>query len=298
MVLLLSSTGCAGTSVTRERAEAPTVQPQTSERPTVQPSTPAPDGRTSPIEEPAPDVTVSPSPSPSHSHPPDGRPLAGRIIALDPGHNGANGRHPEQINRPVDAGGFQKPCNTTGTATASGFSEARFNWDVAVLVRERLEGLGATVLLTRDGNEGVGPCIDERGRFGAEVGADLLLSIHADGGPPEGRGFHVIRPDTVAGHTEDIVENSAALAQHVRRALVAAGLVPSTYRGEDGIDVRGDLGTLNQSDVPAVIVECGNMRHAGDADLLQSQAGQEQIAAALVAATAAYLAEPSRRVAR
>src|SRR5688572_13592749 len=40
------------------------------------------------------------------------------VVVLDPGHNGGNADAPEEIARPVPAGGFTKPCNTTGTATS------------------------------------------------------------------------------------------------------------------------------------------------------------------------------------
>ena len=59
-------------------------------------------------------------------------PLDGRTVVLDPGHNGRNAAHPERINRQVDVGGgMYKACNTTGTATASGYPESRFNLAVA-----------------------------------------------------------------------------------------------------------------------------------------------------------------------
>jgi N-acetylmuramoyl-L-alanine amidase len=52
-------------------------------------------------------------------------PLDGRTVVLDPGHNGRNGAHPERINRQVHVGGgMYKACNTTGTATASGYAES------------------------------------------------------------------------------------------------------------------------------------------------------------------------------
>src|SRR4051812_13395343 len=35
---------------------------------------------------------------------PAARPLAGRTVVIDPGHNGANGSHPGEINRQVDIG--------------------------------------------------------------------------------------------------------------------------------------------------------------------------------------------------
>jgi N-acetylmuramoyl-L-alanine amidase len=58
--------------------------------------------------------------------------LTGRTVVLDPGHNGANAAHPEIINRQVAIGGGRyKACNTTGTATPGGYTEARFTLNVA-----------------------------------------------------------------------------------------------------------------------------------------------------------------------
>ena len=59
-------------------------------------------------------------------------PLPGKTIAVDPGHNGRNWAHPEEVNLLVDAGTLRKACDTTGTATASGYSEPAFTLDVAV----------------------------------------------------------------------------------------------------------------------------------------------------------------------
>ena len=70
-------------------------------------------------------------------------PLAGRTVVIDPGHQLGNHNFPRQINRLVPAGGFKKPCNTTGTATNGGYPEATFTWQVARLLRQRLERLGA-----------------------------------------------------------------------------------------------------------------------------------------------------------
>src|ERR1700675_1983785 len=76
--------------------------------------------------------------------------LRGRVVVLDPGHNGLNHRYPAVINRLVYAGnGYWKPCNTTGTATAGGFTEAAFTFDIALRVRAILLARGARVVLTR-----------------------------------------------------------------------------------------------------------------------------------------------------
>ena len=84
------------------------------------------------------------------------------------------------------ASGVRKACDTTGTATASGYTEAAYNWDVAKRTRRVLENRGARVILTRKDNHSVGPCIDERARIANRAHADLRVSIHADGGPPSG----------------------------------------------------------------------------------------------------------------
>ena len=206
------------------------------------------------------------------------------MIAIDPGHNGANGSHSNEINRKVDAGGFQKECDTTGTSTNAGYTEAAYTFDVAARLASVLRAAGATVVLTRSDNSGVGPCIDRRAAIGNEAGADAAISIHADGGPASGRGFHVIEPALVRGYTEPIVEPSARLGTAVRNAYRDGTGVPySTYAGHDAVSVRSDLGGLNLSRVPKVFIETGNMRNATDAALL-TDAGFRQRAAEAIAA--------------
>ena len=219
---------------------------------------------------------------------PEQPPLAGLVVVLDPGHQLGNTAFPAEVQAPVDAGGFTKPCNTTGTATNGGYPEATFTWAVALATRQLLQRRGARVLLTRSSNSMTewGPCVDERGRSGNpdQPGptADLKVSIHADGSLTAGaHGFHVIAPAEVAPWTTDIATPSLRLAEVVRDVLVEEGLATSTYAGRDGIDVRGDLGTLNLSDVPTVMVELGNMRDPGDAALMTSAAGRSRYASAL-----------------
>ncbi|GAA1520111.1 N-acetylmuramoyl-L-alanine amidase family protein [Nocardioides humi] len=238
--------------------------------------------------------SATPTATPSATARP--RPLAGRVVVLDPGHQLGNARFRSQINRRVDAGGFDKECNTTGTSSDDGYPEATFTWEVAVQARKQLRRLGAKVVLTRDDNsaDAWGPCIDERGRIGNpdEPGptADVRVSIHGDGNTSStAHGFHVIRPGELAGWTDDVVEPSERLAVALRDALVDAGFAPSTYLGDDGIDVRTDLGTLNHSDVPVVMAELGNMRDAGDAAVMESEAGRKRYARALTAAIRAFL---------
>jgi N-acetylmuramoyl-L-alanine amidase len=220
---------------------------------------------------------------------PADRPLEGVVVAIDPGHNGANATSPE-TRRPVDAGGLVKACNSTGAVAADGTTESAYAWDVAVALAEALAERGATTPMTRDDDDGWGPCVDDRGRFGAEQGADLTVSLHADGAGAHGRdrGFHVIRPGRLEGWTDDVADDSAQLADALRDALVDAGFEPSTYRGVDGIDVRTDLGTLNWSDVPVTLVETHNMHDPVEGPAHRTSAVQDRLVAALADGITAY----------
>jgi N-acetylmuramoyl-L-alanine amidase len=210
------------------------------------------------------------------------QPLAGRVVVIDPGHQLGNHNFPRQINRLVPADGFRKACNTTGTATNGGYPEATFAWQVARRLRDRLVDLGAQVVLTRTSNrqDRWGPCVDTRGRAGNRVDADLKISIHGDGSHASGaRGFHVIAPTDRRRWTHDIFRPSRELARTVRRALRGAGFPAANYiAGGDGLDFRSDLGTLNLSDVPTVMVELGNMRNRREARRMTSAAGQADYA--------------------
>jgi len=208
--------------------------------------------------------------------------LRGTTIAVDPGHNGANWAHPSQIDRLVDAGGFRKACDTTGTATPDGISEAWYVFDVAQRLARILRAEGARVVLTRTTNDGVGPCIDERAAIGNRAHADAAISIHGDGGPSSGRGFDVIyRPHDAAAHR---------LALAIRSAFRAGTGEPyATYVGRDGLDVRTDLGGLNLSTVPKVLIETLNMRNPADAKLVESARFRQREAAALARGLEAFL---------
>jgi N-acetylmuramoyl-L-alanine amidase len=219
-------------------------------------------------------------------------PLHGKIIVIDPGHNGGNSAHPDVINTPVDIVTKMSTCDTAGAQTASGYTEHAFNWDVANRLRALLEHQGATVFLTRGNDHGVGPCINQRAAIGNRHHADAAVSIHADGAPSHGHGFHIIEPAPVQGHNTAIVAASARLGVALRDAYHHATGVPySTYAGKNGVNVRHDLGGLNFSRVPKVFIECANMNHAGDAALLVQPTFRERAAHGLAAGFLRFLTE-------
>ena len=220
-------------------------------------------------------------------------PLTGRTVVIDPGHQLGNHNYPRKISRLVPAGGFEKPCNTTGTATTGGYPEATLVWHVSRLLKSRLEALGADVRMTRHSNrqDRWGPCVDVRGRAGNKLPADLKISVHGDGSYTAGaHGFHVIAPTDRKPWTHDIYRSSRRLALDPRAALRRVGLPVANYTaGGDGLDFRADLGTLNLSDVPTVMVELGNMRNPTDARKMTSRAGRATYAKGLGRAVRHFL---------
>src|SRR5580765_6116015 len=209
-------------------------------------------------------------------------PLAGMSVAVDPGHDGGNAAHASEVARLVDAGTLRKACDTAGTETNDGYAESAYDLDVALRLARLLRAAGARVVLTRTTDTGWGPCITERAAIGNRAHADVAISIHADGGPVSGRGFHVIYPQSIPSLTDDIAAASRRLALAVRAAFhVGTGEPFADYVGRDGLDVRSDLGGLNLSDVPKVFIETGNMRNGTDAARLESRAYRQREAVAL-----------------
>ncbi|MFC8515622.1 N-acetylmuramoyl-L-alanine amidase [Streptomyces sp. NPDC057257] len=223
-------------------------------------------------------------PTPTPSSPAASGPLKGKVVVIDPGHNPGNFQHTAEINRKVNIGTNWKECDTTGTSTNGGYTEAQFTLDVSHRLKALLEKLGATVKLTRDtGSPAWGPCVDQRARIGNLAHADAAISIHADGAAAGDRGFHVILPGSVhagAADTRAIVAPSADLGVRIAGNFVrVTGEPASNYIGDGtGLVTRKDLGGLNLSTVPKVFIECGNMRDSKDAALLTSGAWRQKAA--------------------
>ncbi|GIH24654.1 hypothetical protein Aph01nite_29640 [Acrocarpospora phusangensis] len=218
------------------------------------------------------------------------KPLTGKVIVIDPGHNGGNYKHPEIINKQVNVLTKWKACDTTGTATNDGYSEAAFNWDVSRRLTKILRARGATVKLTRSNNTGVGPCITQRAAIGNAAKADAAISIHADGAATGSHGFHVIMPKKINGPVDPVVAESRRLGITVRNAMHSGtGMAYSTYIGSKALDYRSDLGGLNLSEVPKIFIESGNMRNAGDAAKLKSAAWRQKLAESLAKGLQTYL---------
>jgi N-acetylmuramoyl-L-alanine amidase len=220
------------------------------------------------------------------------QPLAGKIVGIDPGHNGGNFNDPDAIGAQIWNGTEMEACDTTGTTTDAGYTEAQFNFNVATYLRADLRRDGARVVMTRTSNDGVGPCVNRRAAIINDSGADVAVDIHADGGPASGRGFTILEPEPV-GPNDKVIAASVRFGGDLRQAMLAGTTMPvSDYTGSDGILPRDDLAGLNLTTVPKVLIECGNMRNATDAGLLVTARYQRQAAAAITAAIVRFLGQP------
>ncbi|MHB8795312.1 MAG: N-acetylmuramoyl-L-alanine amidase family protein [Candidatus Nanopelagicales bacterium] len=214
------------------------------------------------------------------------RPLQGRLIVLDPGHQlgNSNPRFAKQMSQTIFNGSIVKGCNTSGTATNAGFPEATFNWRVAKRLKALLEDAGARVEMTRTTNsyDDWGPCVWDRAGLANRLDADAMISIHGDGAGSSSKGFFAIAPVLIKGWTDDVVAVDRRLAKATIAGMIAAGAVPSNYVSGQLLLSR-DTTSLNLSNVPTTTIELGNMRNAQDARRMTSSAGQEQYARWLLA---------------
>lgn len=218
------------------------------------------------------------------------RPLAGKVVGIDPGHNGGNFSDASFINAPVWNGREEEACDTTGTETDGGYTEALFNFRVASYLRRDLIAEGAKVVMTRRTNTGVGPCITRRAKILNKARADVAIDIHADGGPAEGRGVAILTP-VADGPNDHVIASSKRFGRILlKRFTLLTGIPISNYDGSGGFAPRDNLAGLNLTTVPKVLIECVNMRNATDASRLVKPSFQRLAAKSMAEAITGFLA--------
>lgn len=186
------------------------------------------------------------------------RPLAGRVIVLDAGHGGT---------QPGGAGSLRVP-------------EKDLMLPIAHRAAELLRAQGADVVLTRDADVTLG--LYERGLTAEAVGADLLVSIHANA-LPDGRDPRGIRgPEVYFTHPQAQAPAAAILAA-LRRTLPELG--PGA-----GLKPGADLALTRPTTQPSLLVETAYLTDPGNLRLLMDPAGRERFAQAIAAGIADFYA--------
>jgi N-acetylmuramoyl-L-alanine amidase len=192
--------------------------------------------------------------------------LAGRRIALDPGHGGL----------------FR------GALGVHGLTEAEVNLGVALRLRDLLVARGAEVFLTRDRDRDfLGPPdsslradLAERVRLANAFGPDLFLSIHHNA---DASGAHDVN-ETQTYYKLGDEGPSLDAAQDVHRALVRnVGIRPHKV-------VPGNYFVVRGSDAPALLTETSYITNPDVEERLRLPEKQELEAEALFIGLASYFA--------
>lgn len=211
--------------------------------------------------------------------------VAGMIVFLDPGHSGANDA---TMTRQVSNGrGGTKDCQATGTSTDGGYPEHTFAWDTVLRIRAALNQLGVRTAMSRGNDDRPGPCVDERATMANSLQPNAVVSIHGDGGPATGRGFHILYSSPPLNAVQAI--QSVQFARVMRDQLAGSGITPSTYIGANGLNPRADIAGLNLAQYPSILIELGNMRNPADSTLMEGQEGRQKYADAVVRGIVAFL---------
>jgi N-acetylmuramoyl-L-alanine amidase len=233
-----------------------------------------------------------------------GGPLNGKVIVVDPGHQG--GFNPAILNRRVDTPFGPFMCAAAGSETVDQkVTEHALNWQVGTKLADVLRAKGATVILSRPDDIGVGPCNIDRARLANDAHADLLLSVHTDGqamgrdGIADPQGFHTQIDTKIGGGKEnkELQQRSLAFAENIVRNVRTLTDEPvSNYvpRKPVGVWQRpGDLMVLaGLTSAPGALIEMGNLKNPTDLDRLVAPAHQDALAVALEAAIEDTLLKP------
>lgn len=176
---------------------------------------------------------------------PADQPLKGFKVVLDPGHGG----------------------NSVGTAGGN-VAEKTLALRYGQLLCEKLEALGAEVVMTRTGDTSLG--LLERTQITRAADADLFISLHMDG-------FQNTAASGCSVHYFN--EYSRAASEMVYNRI------QQVYKAAGGTANRGwkwdPFYVTRVHDLPSMLIECGFMTNAGDLERLVSADFQERFTSAL-----------------
>ena len=215
---------------------------------------------------------------------PESKPIAGKLIGLDPGHQIKANREKE----PVGPGsGTMKNSVSSGTrGVKSRTWEHEINLAVALKLRDLLEDAGAEVIMTRETAD-VNVPNSERARMMNEAGADLVLRIHCNGNRRERvHGTSMLIP--FGKYCTAIEEESAKAGK-----AILAVFIEATGSKDEGLRPRSDQTGFNWSSVPVCNIEMGYLTNEATDALLNTEEYQDICARALAAGIVDYFT-PSR----
>lgn len=177
-----------------------------------------------------------------HVDRPSASSLEEAVIMIDPGHGGE------------DPGAISQDQVTL---------EKNATLDTALILKEKLESQGATVLLTRDNDEFIE--LDQRSELSNIEGVDVFISLHYDG-------FYDLSWSGTS--TYFYHESDRLLGQSVNEQLGTLTL------NNFGL-IFGDFHVLRENTRPSILLELGYMSNENDIGYLRNSTYHEQVAEAI-----------------
>jgi N-acetylmuramoyl-L-alanine amidase len=209
-------------------------------------------------------------------------PLEGRYIGVNAGHQ-AHADYKKEALSP-EKGSPKKARVASGTrGCVTKVYEYQTNLIIALQVKDRLEAMGARVLMVRDTND-VRISNVERARMMNDARVDAYLQLHCNGnGNKKCSGMETLVPVERGWQKGSVLESSRKLA-----ALVQAEEIKAAGAKDIGLIKRGDLSGFNWSKVPTCLIEMGYMTNPAEDRLLNSAAYQEKLVDGMVNALLLY----------
>lgn len=192
--------------------------------------------------------------------------------------------------------------NNDGLKLTNGLRETALNWEVALLLKQRLEDDGFKVVLTKK-TEREFVTNKHRAEIANTAEASLFLRLHADEG--NSTGFTVYYPSRpgssqgVEGPSAEVLAASKRAGSLFHRAFASnlkGRLKDNGLRGEEGTFIGGKQGALTGSifsKVPTLLVEMIFISSRQDAEWIKQDSNKRVMVEALAAGVHA-LREPDR----
>ena len=204
------------------------------------------------------------------------KPLSGKVIGLDPGHQ-AKGNSQKEPNAPGSSV-LKAKCTTGATGTVTGTLESEINLSVALMLKDYLLEQGAVVVMIRD-TQDVDISNAQRALVFNEYKADLSIRVHCNSTVNQSvKGILMMKPQSHI-YLDESYEASEAI---IKEVISATGAV----RREDII--TSDMTGFNWCTRPTVLIEMGFLSNPEEDRLLSSSEYQDKIARAICGGTIKY----------
>ena len=204
------------------------------------------------------------------------KPLSGKVIGLDPGHQ-AKGNSQKEPNAPGSSV-LKAKCTTGATGVVTGTLESEINLSVALMLKDYLLEQGATVVMVRD-TQNVDISNAQRALVFNEHEVDLSIRVHCNSTVNQSvKGILMMKPKN---HIY-LNESYEASEMIIKEVISATGAI----RREDII--TSDMTGFNWCTRPIVLIEMGFLSNPEEDRLLSSREYQDKLAKAICSGTVKY----------